>query len=324
MERKPVSFDADALIDRRRLRRKLSLWRVLAILGGVVALVALGLMAGGRTLIDAQTSHVARLTIDGLITGDKATLDAIRRVKNAKAATAAIVAINSPGGTTTGSEAIYRELRDLAATKPTVAVVTGTAASGAYIAAMGTDRIIAPQTAIVGSIGVIIQYPNFVRTLDLLGVKVEAVPSSPLKAQPSGIAPTPPEARAALEASVADSYAWFKGLVKERRALGEDELARVADGRVFTGRQGLPLKLIDEIGSEKEAIAWLERERKLAKETKVLDYRRDSTTGRLGLLSLAASLAESLGYRQLAGLLETGERDIQAQSLDGLLSVWQP
>ena len=319
-----MSFDADALIDRRRLRRKLSLWRVLAFLGGAVALVALGLMAGGKNLIASQTSHIARLTIDGVITGDKATLDAIRRVKDSKAATAAIVAINSPGGTTTGSEAIYRELRDLAAAKPTVAVVTGTAASGAYIAAMGTDRIIAPQTAIVGSIGVIIQYPNFVKTLDLLGVKVEAVRSSPLKAQPSGIEPTPPEARVALEASVADSYAWFKGLVKERRALGEEELARVADGRVFTGRQGLPLKLIDQIGSEKEALAWLETERKVAKDIKVLDYRRDTTTGRLGLFSLAAALADGMGYARLAALLDASEQEIAAQSLDGLLALWQP
>lgn len=319
-----VSFEADMMIDRRRLRRKLSLWRVLAFLGGALALLALGLMAGGKNLIESQTSHIARLTIDGIITGDKPTLEAIRRAKESKSATAVVVAINSPGGTTTGSEAIYRELRDLAAAKPTVAVVTGTAASGAYVAALGTDRIIAPQTAIVGSIGVIIQYPNFVKTLDMLGVKVEAVRSSPMKAQPSGVEPTPPEARAALEASVADSYAWFKGLVKERRKFSDDEVARVADGRVFTGRQGLPLKLIDEIGSEKEAIAWLEKDRGTAKDLKVLDYKRINPSDRLGLLSLAALSADVLGFDRLAMTLAGSRRDIEAQSLDGLLSIWQP
>ncbi|MCA0422708.1 MAG: signal peptide peptidase SppA [Proteobacteria bacterium] len=319
-----MSFDADVLIDRRRLRRKLTLWRVLAFLGGAVALVALGLMAGGRSLVEAQSNHIARLTISGLITGDQPTLDAIRRARKAKAASAVIVSINSPGGTTTGSEAIYRELRELAAAKPTVAVVTGTAASGAYVAAIGTDRIFAPQTAIVGSIGVIIQYPNFVKTLDMLGVKVEAVRSSPLKAQPSGVEPTPPEARAALEATVADSYQWFRDLVKERRKLDDAELNRVADGRVFTGRQAGPLKLIDAIGSEKEAIAWLETERGTSKGLAVRDYKRINPNDTFGLLSLAIRAASALGFDGLASALAGARRDIEAQSLDGLVSVWQP
>lgn len=319
-----MSFEADVLIDRRRLRRKLTLWRVLAFLGGAVALIALGLMAGGKTVIEAQSNHIARLTISGLITGDQPTLDAINRARESKAASAVIVAINSPGGTTTGSEAIYRALRELAAAKPTVAVVTGTAASGAYVAAIGTERIIAPQTAIVGSIGVIVQYPNFVKTLDMLGVKVEAVRSSPLKAQPSGVEPTPPEARAALEATVADSYQWFRDLVKERRQLDDAQLNRVADGRVFTGRQAVPLRLIDEIGSEKEATAWLVSSRGVTKDLKVRDYKRIDPNDKFGLLTLAIAGAEAFGFDALAASLAGARRGIEAQSLDGLVSVWQP
>jgi len=319
-----VSLEADFLIDRRRLRRKLTLWRVLAFVAAAGAVVALGLMSGGKDLIEAQSSHVARLTLSGLITVDKPTLEAIRRVKDSKSAVAAIVSINSPGGTTTGSEAIYRELRDLAAAKPTVAVVSGTAASGAYVAALGTERIIAPETALVGSIGVIIQYPNFVKILDTLGVKVEAVRSSPLKAQPSGVEPTPPEARQALEASVADSYDWFKGLVKDRRKLSGADLDKVVDGRVFTGRQALPLRLIDEIGSEKEALAWLEKDKALAKDLKVRDYKRINPDDKLGLFSLASGTAALFGYDRAAAALATTGRGIEAQSLDGLLSIWQP
>lgn len=319
-----MSLEADTLIDRRRLRRKLSLWRVLAFLGAGIAIVALGLMFGGRDMLASQSSHIARVTLTGMITGDQATIDTIRRAKDAGAAKAVIVAINSPGGTTVGSEALYHELRDLAKAKPTIAVVTGAAASGAYIAAMGTERIVAPETAVVGSIGVVMQYPNFTRTLDTIGVKMEAVRSSPLKAQPSGTEPTPPEARAALEASVADSYAWFKAIVKDRRALSDAELAKVADGRVFTGRQGLPLRLIDEIGREKDAIAWLEANKGLAKNLKVLNYRRATTTGQTGLFSLAAALAEGAGLGPLATALREAGRGIEAQSLDGLLSIWQP
>jgi len=317
-----LSFEADTLIDRRSLRRKLSFWRVMTGLAVALAIVALGVMAGGRSLINRQQTHVARITVDGLITGDKPLLDAIRRVRTARSAQAAIISINSPGGTTTGSEALYHELRELAQAKPTVAVVTGSAASGAYVAALGADRIFAPQTAVVGSIGVIIQYPNFVKTLEMLGVKVEAVRSSPLKAQPSGLEPTPPEARAALEATIADSYAWFKDLVKERRGLSAEEVARVADGRVFTGRQSLPLKLIDAIGSEREARVWLESEKKVGRSLRVVDYKR-ATVDRFGLFSLAG-LANALGYSDLATAISGARQSVEIQALDGLLSVWQP
>lgn len=319
-----MSLDADVLIDRRQLRRKLTLWRVLAFVGAALAIVALGLAFGGRNLIGGQSEHVARLTISGVITGDKETLDTIRRARESRQATAAIVSINSPGGTTTGSEALYREIRELAKAKPTVAVVTGTAASGAYIAALGTDRIISPETGIVGSIGVILQYPNFVKTLDMLGVKVEAVRSSPLKAQPSGIEPTPPEATAALTATVLDTYAWFKDLVKERRALSDADLAKVADGRVFTGRQGLPLKLIDELGSEREARAWLENDRKISKELRVVDYRRNTSIDRFGLFSLVGAAAAAFGFEDVAAALSAVRQTADVQSLDGLVSVWQP
>ena len=317
-----MSLDADLLVDRRSLRRKLSFWRVLTFLAIAVAIIAVGFLAGGRNLLNRQQPHVARITVDGLITGDKPLLDVVRRVRTARNVQAVMVAINSPGGTTTGSEALYNELRELAKVKPTVAVVTGSAASGAYVTALGTERIFAPQTAVIGSIGVIIQYPNFVKTLEMLGVKVEAVRSSPLKAQPSGVEPTLPEARAALEATIADSYQWFKDLVKERRALSAEELGKVADGRVFTGRQSLPLKLIDEIGSEREARAWLEKDKKVAATLRVVDYKRASVD-RFGLFSLAG-IVSALGYGDLAVAISGARQSVELQTLDGLLSVWQP
>ena len=99
--------------------------------------------------------------------------------------------------------------------KPMVVVVDGLAASGGYIAAISADHIVAQDTSLVGSIGVLFQYPNFTDLLKSLGVKVEEIKSSPLKAAPNGFEPTSPEARAAIEAIVMDSYAWFRGLVQE-------------------------------------------------------------------------------------------------------------
>ena len=170
--------------------------------------------------------------------------------------------INSPGGTTAGSEQLYDSLVRLKAKKPLVVVVEGLAASGGYITAIAADHIVAQQSSLVGSIGVLFQFPNFTELLKTVGVKVEEVKSSPLKAAPNGFEPTSPEARAALDALVKDSYAWFRGLVKERRGMDDALLEKVADGRVFTGRQAVDLKLIDQLGDEKAAVAWLVAEKK--------------------------------------------------------------
>src|SRR5262249_37886094 len=151
------------------------------------------------------------------------------------------------GGTTAGSEQLHQALRELASKKPTVVVVDGLAASGGYIAAMASDHIVAQGTSLVGSVGVLFQYPDVTDLLKTVGVKIEAVKSSPIKAAPSGYEPTSPEARAAVESIVMDSYAWFKSMVSERRHLTGEALDKVADGRVFTGRQGIGLKLVDEI-----------------------------------------------------------------------------
>ena len=196
------------------------------------------------------------------------------------------------------------------------------AASGAYIAALGADRIFAKGNSLVGSIGVLVEFPNFSGLLDKIGVKFEAIKSSPLKAAPNGMEPTSEAARAAMAAIVADSFDWFKGLVRDRRHMSEEELAQVDDGRVFTGRQGLPLKLVDAIGGEREAIAWLEAEKGVAKDLPVRDWQPEKKLG-FGLLGSAASVADGFGLSGLAGVLKRSGQAAESQLLDGLVSIWQ-
>lgn len=312
---------ADYLVDRRRLRRQLGFWRIAAFIAAALVILVLGWRWYGAAGFGQK--HIARLTISGLITGKEATLKLIREVADSKAAAAVIVTINSPGGTTEGSEVLYDEIRRLAEKKPVVAVVGSMAASGAYIAALGADRIFVRGNSIVGSIGVLVQYPNVSGLLDKVGVKLESIKSSPLKAAPNGLEPTSEDARAAMAALVADSFAWFKDLVKERRHLSDDELARVDDGRVFTGRQGLPLKLADAIGGEREAIQWLQTEKGVAKNLPVRDWR--ANTGLVGfkLTSLAAAAADAFGLRSIARALRSGEWAGEGGPIDGLVSIWQ-
>src|SRR5499427_1962970 len=286
-----MSLDADTIVDRRRMRRKLTFWRVGAVIVAILAVVAVGaaLRAPGTDVLVGGTSgSIARVTITGLIRNDMQRVEALERLGKSRAR-AVIVHINSPGGTTAGSEQLHDSLMRLKEQKPLVVVVDGLAASGGYITAIAADHIVAQETSLVGSIGVLFQYPNVSDLLKTIGVKVEEVKSSPLKAAPNGFEPTSPEARAALESIVKDSYAWFRGLVKDRRQLDEADLDRVADGRVFTGRQAVELRLVDEIGGEDTAIAWLAKEKNIDPKWPVRDWRLQSRFGDLDFLHLALS-----------------------------------
>jgi protease-4 len=312
---------ADYLVERRLLRRRLSFWRVAAFAVAALAIFTLGLrLFGGDALFDAP--HIARISIGGFISGDGDTLKLISKVEKSKAA-AVLISIDSPGGTTSGAERLYDAIRRLSAKKPTVAVVGTLAASGGYIAALGADQIVAQGNSLVGSIGVLVEYPNFAKLLDTIGVKMEAVKSAPLKASPNPFEPTTPEARAALASLVGDSFAWFKSLVKQRRDLTDPQLEAVDDGRVFTGRQGLDLHLVDRLGGEREAIAWLEQEKSIPKDLEVRDWKPSESLGRLGLFSVASRGAQFLHLDGLSRLLEEGDQFSQARALDGLVSIWQ-
>ena len=318
-----MSMDSDVIVDRRRMRRKLTFWRVAAV---IIAIVAIGIIAaivtpGGRGAFSSSGS-IARINIEGLIRSDRDRVEALERLGKSSVA-AVIVHINSPGGTTAGSEQLYDSLTRLKAKKPMVVVVDGLAASGAYITALASDHIVAQQTSLVGSIGVLFQYPNFSELLKTVGVKVEEVKSSPLKAAPNGFEPTSPEARDALDSLVKDSYAWFKGLVKERRGMSDDELAKVSDGRVFTGHQAVGLKLIDQLGDEKAAIAWLDEKKGIKKDLPVRDYSLNPRFGDLTFLRTAASITlNALGLSAIAR--QVNGSAIDRFALDGMLALWQP
>jgi protease IV len=322
-----MSLDSDVIVDRRRIRRKLTFWRVVAALVTIAAIVTVGLIAspGGRGTLTTAGS-IARVHIDGLIRSNADRVEALERLENSHAA-AVIVHINSPGGTTAGSEQLFDALTRLKAKKPVVVVVEGLAASGGYITAIAADHIVAQQSSLVGSIGVLFQIPNFAELLKTVGVKVEEVKSSPLKAAPNGFEPTSPEARAAIEALVKDSYTWFRGLVKDRRGMDEAQLEKVADGRVFTGRQAVELKLIDQLGDEKTAIDWLVAQKGVKANLPVRDYKLSPRFSDLTFLRTAAAVTlDAVGLNAIARQVEQSGmvQAIDRFGLDGMLALWQP
>jgi protease IV len=322
-----MSLDADLIADRRRIRRKLTFWRVTAVALLVLGIAGVGIMTSNRMGLVGVRPYIARVTISGLIRGDRNRVEELDRLGRSPMARAVIVHVDSPGGTTAGSEQLFDSLTRLRAQKPLVIVVDSMAASGGYITALAGDHLVAQQTSLVGSIGVLFQYPNFADLLGKIGVKMEAVKSTPLKAAPDGFEPTSPEATAALNSIIQDSYAWFKGIVQDRRHMTDAQLATAADGRVFTGHQAIDLKLIDELGDERTALAWLAKEKDVDAKLPVHDYELRSRFGDLPFLHAAAIAAlDAVGLDALARRLDEWGAigAVERFNLDGLLALWHP
>lgn len=263
-----MTSTADMVLERRRIRQKLMVWRVAAIVAVVIAILAILPSLGGRE----SGSHVAQININGVIMGEPKREKVIRALAENDDVEALLVRVNSPGGTVTASEALYEAIRHVAAEKPVVTVMDEYAASGGYVTAIAGEHIIARSNTLTGSIGVVAQIPNLEGLLDMVGVDVTEVKSAPLKAEPSIARSPSPEALAAQEALILDMFDWFRGLVAERRALDGEALDRVADGRAFTGRQALALGLIDALGDEDTARTWLAETHEISRETPVREH----------------------------------------------------
>lgn len=266
-----MTATTDFILERRRVRRRLAFWRIVAI----VALVLVVALILPRPGIGRGGDQVARIWIGGLITDNAERNAMIERIAENDRVKGLIVRINSPGGTVAGSESLYESIRIVARKKPVVAVMAEAAASGGYITAIAADHIVARGNTLTGSIGVVAEIPNVAGLLDMLGVEVNRVKSAPLKAEPSFTTEPSPEGLAQQERLIADSFAWFKGLVAERRKLDAGQLGTVSDGRAFTGRQAMQLGLVDAIGGEIEARDYLVEERGVSRDAPVVDWRWD-------------------------------------------------
>lgn len=291
-------------------RKSRGLWRVLAFIALAVAVIAL---LGRFALPQGQAGdYIARLVIDGTIATNPERLAAIEDLAEDDAVKAVIIAINSPGGTTAGGEELYEALGHLREKKPTVAVINELGASAAYMTAIATDRIFARRLSIVGSIGVLWQHVNAGKLLETVGIDLDKVASGPLKAEPDFDEPMEGAPRASIAALVDDSFQWFVDVVAERRGMPRPAALALADGRVVSGRVGVEAGLIDAIGGELEALAWLEAERDVPAD---LDVRTVWPYPEQGFDLLGTFLNS-----QARAALGLPEGSIM---LDGLVSLWQ-
>ena len=300
-----MSLDADQVIDRRRLKRSLTFWRVLAVVAVVAAIVAVA----GRGGVPFAGDYVARLEVSGFILDDPWRERALADLADDSRARALLVRIDSPGGTMVGAETLFQALRHVAEQKPVVAILGELSTSAAYFVALGADHIIGRAGTVTGSIGVILQSADVTGLLDKLGVKPEIVKSRPLKAQPNPFEPFSPEAREVIRTVILDLHELFVQTVAERRTLAPEQAASLADGRIFSGRQAHARGLIDALGGEAEARAWLHE---------VHDIPATLPTDDLTI---------DVENRLLAGIVEGvfGKTLFSERlMLDGLVSLWHP
>jgi len=319
-----MTFETETVLDRRRLRRRLSLWRGVAVLAGLFAFGLIAFASADRVGL-GERRQIARVSYDSFITDSRDQLKLLKRIADDKQVAAVILYINSPGGTTSGGEAQFEAIRELAKSKPVVAQMGTVAASAAYIVALATDHVVARGNTITGSVGVIFQWAEVSQLLDKIGVKMNEIKSGPLKANPSPFQPVDEAGRMLAQQMVAESQRWFVGLVATRRGIDTASVSGLEQGRVFSGREALASKLVDELGGEGEAVKYLEEKRNIPKGLKVVDFRpkRESNWGLLGLSVAALSRLIGLGAAGDLGQLLAGDETLGRLRLDGLVSVWQ-
>lgn len=237
----------------------------------IITLVVLVAFIGGAFLFGAAVAyftHAARGESEGFFNGDRIglvrieggifesyqiikELEGFRKDDDIKAI---IVRINSPGGSAATSQEIYHAIRKAAGEKPVVASMESVAASGGYYVALGATTILANPSTITGSIGVRMEHVMLKDLLNWAKIHVETLKSGKFKDMGSMDRPLTPEERKIIDEMLEDIHSQFKDAVVESRNIDRDEVDKIADGRVFTGREAFALGLVDKMGGYIDAV----------------------------------------------------------------------
>ena len=215
---------------------------------------AVGSLLSGED-VGVGNAPIAVLEIEGTILSSKDALETIKKIQKNKDVKAVVVRIDSPGGAVGPSQEIYLALKKLRETKHVVMSMASVAASGGYYIAIAGEKIFALPGTVTGSIGVLMQYVNVEELINFAKVKAEILKAGSHKDVGSMLRPMTPEDRAFLDGFLAHMHSQFKTAVREARGFTEEEIDRIADGRIYSGEQAKQLKLIDEIGGFDDAVA---------------------------------------------------------------------
>ena len=205
---------------------------------------------------DTGGEKVGVVDITGTIIDGQRTIKEINQFRKNEAVKALVIRINSPGGGVGPSQEIYREIRKTIPEKKVIASMGAVAASGGYYVASAADGIMANAGTITGSIGVIMGYTNFEELMHKIGLSAVVIKSGEYKDMGSPARSMTAEEKNLLQGVTQDIHRQFIADVAQGRQLAQDEVAAIADGRIFTGEQAKTLGLVDRLGNFQDAVQW--------------------------------------------------------------------
>jgi protease IV len=302
-----MAINADTLLDRLNLKAQANKWRLFAVLFAVLALIAISERQSIYSPI--ETPFIARVSFDGIIEDDRLIYDMLDELAENPKAKAIIVWLDTPGGSAVGGEEIFNRLRQISERKPIVAVMRSVSASAGYMVSLGADYVIAREGTITGSIGALIETAEFTGLAEKIGVKPIIVKSGPLKATPNPLEKATPESIRVVQEVIDDFHLKFVDMVSDRRKLPKPVVMELADGRVFSGKRAYENKLIDALGGEDEALAWLTDKRQVSRNLEIKDVQPEQE------IDFFTRVSQSF-----AGYFLQNNR----MSLDGVRAIWHP
>ena len=250
-----MSLDWQFLEENKKKWYRKGLWR--GILISIILAIALYLLLN-FTNFSSNFSHIARININGIIFDNSEIVEIIDSLAKNDNVKSVLVKINSPGGTVVGSESLYVAIKSLSQKKPVISLMGEIATSGGYIVALASNYILARQNTLTGSIGVIVENQNFSELSQKIGVRIDTTKSGKIKGGQNPISPLDPLVKINNQKLVNYSFDWFISIIKKNRDINQSVLELVSDGRTLTGGMAMDLGLIDGIGTEKEALKYLE------------------------------------------------------------------
>lgn len=197
---------------------------------------------------------IALIHIEGVILDSKEIIEEIEDYSDNSSIKAVVLRVDSPGGGVAPAQEIYEEVIKLKAKKKVVVSMGSVAASGGYYVSCPADKIVANAGTLTGSLGVIMEIPNFEGLMEKIGVKTEVIKSGKHKDMASVFKSMTGEERKILQAVLDDVHDQFINAVSEGRNMPYDDVKKIADGRIFTGRKAKELGLVDELGNLDDAI----------------------------------------------------------------------
>jgi protease IV len=223
----------------------------------IFALVYFSVRSQQKSTFSGFGDKIAVVDLEGVIITPKDVVDQLRKYADDSSIKAIVLHVNSPGGGAAASEEIYREVLRIRDTKKKriVASIETVGASGAYYVSSATNKIFADEASIVGSIGVIAQWINYEELFKWAKLKDITIKAGEFKDTGSPTRPMTPAERAYLQGLIDNMHVQFIHSVATGRNMKDDEVRALADGKVWTGEQAVPLKLVDQIGDFRAAVA---------------------------------------------------------------------